>query len=115
MKNKYNAKKVDYHGITFDSRAEARRFQQLKDQLAAGAIRNLELQPRYVILPSYKRGGRTVRKTEYVADFRYQTPDGKTIVEDVKSPITAKNPVYRLKKKMFEYKYPDVIFREVMS
>ena len=35
------------------------------------------------------------------------------VVEDVKSPITAKNPVYRLKVKLLKENYPNLDFREV--
>lgn len=37
----------------------------------------------------------------YVADFQYiETETGKTVVEDVKSEITRKLAIYRLKKKL---------------
>ena len=39
---------------------------------------------------------------------------GKYIVEDVKSPITAKDKVYRLKIKMLLAKYHDIDFVEVI-
>lgn len=41
-----------------------------------------------------------VKICDYYADFSYKDKDGKLVVEDVKSIITAKNPVYRLKKKL---------------
>lgn len=54
----------------------------------------------------FKVGNKTRRKITYKADFSYiTTEDDKLHVVDVKSPYTAKNEVYRLKKKLFEYKY----------
>jgi hypothetical protein len=42
----------------------------------------------------------------YKADFRYwDFKEKRTVIEDVKSPATAKNPVYRLKKKLVEAQY----------
>lgn len=53
--------------------------------------------------------------TYYKADFKYfDNEKGKYIVEDVKSPITAKDKVYRLKIKMLLTKYPDIEFVEVI-
>lgn len=38
MKHKYNAKKTAVDGITFDSKREAKRFEELKELEAAGVI-----------------------------------------------------------------------------
>jgi len=46
-----------------------------------------------------------------VADFRY-IEDGKEVVEDVKSVITKKHPVYALKKKLLLKQYPNINFLE---
>ena len=91
--NKYNARKVMVDGHTFDSIKESQRYVQLKLMLRAGKITDLELQPRYDIDVNGKR------ICFYKADFRY-VENGKTVVEDVKSTMTAKLPVYRLKKKL---------------
>ena len=36
------------------------------------------------------------------SDFDYDLPDGTHVTEDVKSQITAKLPVFRLKAKLFK-------------
>jgi hypothetical protein len=36
----------------------------------------------------------------YIADFVYRNSQHQEVVEDVKSEITRKNPVYRIKKKL---------------
>lgn len=99
-KNKYNNKKTIVDGIKFDSKKEAKRYKELKILLDARIIKNLELQPRFLLLDKYKQDGKTIRKIEYVADFRYFDNElGKEVVEDVKGMKTA---IYKLKKKWLE-------------
>lgn len=109
-KNKFNATKTSIGGHTFDSKAEAEHYANLKLLEKAGVIQNLELQPRFLLQDGFMYQGHHERKIEYVADFRYQR-DGRTIVEDVKG---VKTDVYKLKRKLFLHKYGDEItFREV--
>ena len=102
--NKYGNHKVVIDGIRFDSKKEGRRYAELKLMEKAGEIKDLELQKPYVILPSFfdKQGNRQTA-VKYVADFVYVDKDGNTVIEDVKSPATRKDRVYRLKKKMMAY------------
>lgn len=103
-KNKYGNQKVELDGHKFDSKKEARRYAELKLMEKAGEIKDLELQKPYVIQPSFfDRSGKRQTAIKYVADFVYQDKDGNTIIEDVKSPATRKDRVYRLKKKMMAY------------
>ena len=101
---KYHNQKVVIDGIKFDSKREARRYTYLNDLLQAGIISDLELQPEFEIIPSYKKNGHTIRKIVYKADFRY-VQDGKIVVEDVKGIRT---DVFNLKKKLVEFFYPDI-------
>lgn len=108
---KYRNKKVVVNGITFDSRKEARRYGELLLLERAGAIRDLQRQVKFVLIPAQrepdiigKRGGvkpgkLLERELSYVADFVYHQ-DGKRIVEDVKG---YKTPEYRIKKKLMLY------------
>lgn len=107
---KYRAKKTEVDGIVFDSKREAARYVVLRDASAGGEISDLVLQPRFTLQPSFKKDGKTIRKIEYVADFQYVDGNGNVVVEDVKG---MKTDVYRLKKKMFEYRYPNLTIREV--
>lgn len=103
MRNKFNAKKITVDGIVFDSRREAMRYSELKLMERAGVIRDLKRQVRYELIPAFDVGGKHYRPTSYVADFVYtDTKTGKEVVEDVKGMRT---DVYRLKSKMFAYKY----------
>lgn len=110
--SKYNAKKTNVDGIKFDSIREADRYCELKLLEKAKEIRNLELQPRFLLQDKFKdKTGTTHRKIEYVADFMYVDKDEKKIVEDVKGVMT---DVYKIKKKMFLKIYDDkYYFREI--
>ena len=113
--NKYHNKKVIYNGIKFDSKKERTRYITLKQLEKAGIIKELELQPKFLLLDTVHYKDKTYPKTYYKADFKYfDNEKGKYIVEDVKSPITAKDKVYRLKIKMLLTKYPDIDFIEVI-
>lgn len=110
--SKYNAKKTVVDGIEFDSLREADRYCELKLLEKANEIRNLELQPRFLLQDKFvDKHGKTHRKIEYVADFLYIDKDDNAIVEDVKGVLT---DVYKLKKKMFLYLFDDRYdFREI--
>lgn len=112
---KYHNTKVIYDGIKFDSKKERDRYVKLKLYQSIGKIKYLELQPKFLLLDTIHYKGKTYPKTYYKADFKYFDINmGKYIVEDVKSPITAKDKVYRLKIKMLLTKYPNIEFIEVI-
>ena len=112
IKSKYRAVKTTIDGIKFDSKKEAKRYQELKLLERAGAIKALELQPRFILQDKFRLKGETHRKIEYIADFKYFDVDKKAwIVEDVKG---IKTDVYKLKKKIFlklygeDYKFIEI-------
>ena len=111
-RNKYNAKKITIDGHNFSSKREAERYCELKLLLKAGEIRNLVLQPRFLLQEEFiDKNGVKHRKIEYVADFLYIDKDDKAIVEDVKGVLTE---VYKIKKKMFLKIYDEQYdFREI--
>lgn len=109
--SKYKAKKTIVNGIKFDSKKEANRYATLLLLEKSGRIKNLKLQPTYELIPKFKKNDKTYRKTTYKADFEYfDTKLNKIVVEDVKG---FKTDVYKLKKKMFEYKYNELEIEEV--
>lgn len=109
--SKYHSKKVIVNGIEFDSKKEAKRYSELKLLEKAGEIVDLELQKVFELQPSFKKNGKTYRKITYKADFCYFDKRlNKYIVEDVKG---FKTEVYKLKKKIFEYKYQELELREI--
>lgn len=94
-RRKYRNVPTVVDGIQFDSRAESRRWCDLKLMEKCGAIHDLERQVSYS-LPVH---GEIVAR--YRADFVYRTSDGDVVVEDVKS-VASMTPVYRLKKKLMK-------------
>lgn len=103
MSNKYKAEKTDVGKITFHSKKEAKRYKELKLLEKAGVIKDLKLQPRFLLLDTIRTETETLRKKFYVADFMYYDCEKNiTVVEDVKG---FKTKDYILKKHMFLEKY----------
>lgn len=114
MASKYHSRKVTVGGITFDSKREAKRYQELYFQQKAGEITGLELQKRFELIPAQyetyarygkkgqrlKDGRRCIEKAVfYVADFTYFKGD-QMIVEDTKG---MKTKDYIIKRKLMLY------------
>ncbi|AYJ88134.1 DUF1064 domain-containing protein [Sphingomonas paeninsulae] len=85
-----------------DSKAEARRCDDLTALEAAGHISRLEQQPVFRV----EINGKLMCR--YVADFAWFTDDCR-IVEDCKG---FKTDIYRLKKKLVEASHPGVVITE---
>lgn len=102
--NKYHNTKVIYNGIKFDSKKEMQRYKDLELLESTDYICNLELQKKFLLQEGYTNAkGKKIRPIYYIADFYYYDYiDNKWIVEDTKGVRTE---VYKLKKKLFEYKY----------
>jgi len=95
--HKYGAVRTEVDGVKFASKAEARRYSELKLLERAGQIFGLQLQP-----PFRLEVGRECIGI-YKADFSYRDKrDGRTVVEDVKG---FKTELYRWKKKHVEAQY----------
>lgn len=106
--NKYRNKKIIIDGIKFDSIAEGSRYKELKLLEKGNYITELKLQPKFELQEKYTNSkGEHIRAITYRADFSY-IENGKLIVEDVKGMETKE---FKLKKKMFEYKYKNIDFR----
>ena len=116
-KQKYNASKTTIDGIIFDSRKEAKRYLFLKDLERSGDISNLHRQVTYELLPAVteqviihlktklKSAIRTLQRSiTYRADFVY-CRDGKVITEDVKASPKMIPADFKIKEKLFFYKY----------
>lgn len=102
--SKYRNRKIVIDNIRFDSNLEAERYRQLKLLQRAKQISNLRLQVPFLLQESFKKNGKTHRKIEYIADFVYEE-NGQTVVEDTKG---MKTETFKIKQKLFEYKYPDL-------
>lgn len=107
--SKYHAKKTIVDGITFDSKAEARRYSELKLLQMGKRIKDLCLQPKFELQAGFAHKGKKIQAINYIADFQYIDCDtGAVVVEDVKGMRTRE---FNLKYKMFLKRYPDVDFR----
>lgn len=96
----------------FDSKKEARRFDQLFIMAKAKQISQLIIQPSFPLMEAQTHNNITYRSVKYIADFKY-IKNGKTIVEDVKSDHTRKLSTYRVKIKWFLSIYgKDITFIE---
>jgi len=107
--HKYRAKRTTVDGITFDSKKESLHYLELKQKEKLGHISELTLQPRFVLQEKFTDNeGNKIRAIEYVADFSYKEC-GRVVVHDVKG---FENEYYKLKEKLFRYKYREYIFRK---
>ncbi|NCB05574.1 MAG: DUF1064 domain-containing protein [Clostridia bacterium] len=120
-KSKYHNEPDSRGDLRFDSKKEARRFDELALMLKVGQIRNLRLQAQYTLQESFiAPDGDRVRAIRYVADFAYEratAPDCTgtvywlPVVEDVKSKAT-KTAQYEMKKKLLRERF-DITITEV--
>lgn len=97
--NKFRAIKVTEDGITFDSKAEYRRYCELKMLRTAGEIKDLQVHTKYPFMVNGVNCG------YYMDDFSYMPWPfrlGQRTVEDVKGVRT---PVYVLKRKLVKALY----------
>jgi hypothetical protein len=99
QRSKYGAKPAEQDGLTFDSFAELRRYQELLLLLAAGEITDLRVHPRYTLLEAFTDArGRKHRALAYEGDFEYfEVSSGLTVIEDVKGMETRE---FRIKEKL---------------
>lgn len=94
---KYGNKPTEVDGIRFASKAEARRYSNLKLLERAGEISNLRLQPRYPLVVS----GQLV--CTYVGDFEYlDNNHDRLVTEDTKG---VKTKDFVIKAKLFHALY----------
>lgn len=91
-RNKYGNEKTETGGKKFDSKHEARMYEELRLRCLAGEFIALGLQ-----VPFYLPGG-----IKYVADFVAFRSDGSYVVMDAKSEATRKDKVYRLKRRLMK-------------
>jgi hypothetical protein len=107
---KYGNTKIEIDGWEFDSLAEGERYKQLKLIQLSGQIEDLTCHPTYELQPAFRdQRGVKHRAITYEADFRYTEfrtggPQvGIDVVEDVKG---ARTKEFRLKEKLFRFRYP---------
>ena len=109
QKSKFQSVECIVDGIRFQSRLEARRYTQLKQMEKEGVIRNLVLQPRFLIQEKFKDPytGKIYQPIHYIGDFLYVADGCQQVVEEIKGFATE---VFRLKFKLVIHKYPEIKF-----
>ncbi len=95
MIRRYRNCPVTVDGEYYESKREMLYHQDLKNLQRAGHISNLKRQVPFLCEVS------GVKICKYIADFQY-VENGRLRVVDVKSPATARDPVFRLKKKLVQ-------------
>lgn len=99
-RRKYHNVPVIADGIRFDSQTEYRRYEVLKQRQEVGAIADLRCHPKYVLHVNGQKLG------TYSADFAYvDAASGDERVEDLKSPVTAREKSYLWKRKHLFLEY----------
>ena len=97
-RTKYGSVRTEVDGISFASKAEAKRYLELKLLESVGEISEFLLQPRYPL----RIDGSLI--CTYVADFSYREKGKNLItVEDKKG---MKTPVFIIKERLFRALYP---------
>jgi hypothetical protein len=100
---KYNAKRTEIDGISFDSKVEGQYYLYLKQQQIEGKIKRFEMQPIFTLQEGFRKNGKYFRPILYIADFKVYLNDGSIQIIDVKGFET---PDFKIKRKLFEAKYP---------
>lgn len=98
-KNKFNAVRCEFNGIRFDSKAEMRRYGDLRLLELTGAITDLKPKPTFQLPGNVK----------YIADFGY-TENGQAVIEDVKGGKATQTRVFINKWKQVKELYPQIKF-----
>ena len=93
VKAKYRNRKTETEHGQFDSAKEAKRYAELVELERAGRIANLCRQVPFALVVN------GIHIADYVADACY-SEGARLVVEDTKSVVTRKLPVYRLKRKL---------------
>lgn len=108
---KYHNQPTEAYGIRFDSKAELRRYEQLRLLEQAGEIADLTVHPRYELLPAHTINGKRERAICYEGDFAYIV-DGRRVCEDVKGVETQ---AFRLKRRLMAERHPDIDLRVISA
>lgn len=101
--SKYKSKKIIVDGYVFDSLDESKYYEALKERMYRREILNFELQPKYTLIPSFKKDGKTYRAMTYTPDFRIYHLDGSEELIDVKGFSTQQGEI---RYKLFNYSNP---------
>ena len=107
---KKGKEKRTFQGVVFDSEMELKAlrdyFLPLKEQ---GEIKEIERQKEFILQPAYTKNGKRILPIKYVADYVVTWKDGTVEVIEIKGGMV--DPIAVMKRKMFDYIYPDLTLR----
>jgi hypothetical protein len=103
----YNkVKKVEYNGFIYDSKKEVEAAAHLNMLKGQGKVVDWKPQPRkFELIPSFRKNGKIWRASTYTPDFWVKWHTGKEGYYDLKG---FKTEVFRMKQKLFEWRYPEL-------
>lgn len=116
--SKYNAARIEYEGVKFDSRKELRFYLYLKDLEKEKIIKDIKRQVKFELQEKFKCGNKTIRSINYIADFtcvvmnadkfksaigcsNEEIKENQTVILDTKG---YKTEVYKIKYKLMLYR-----------
>jgi len=98
------------NGYTFSSDLEYKFYVYLLSQQEKGIVKNIKLQPKFLLQDKYEKYGKKILAINYIADFEVEYENGDVIIFDTKGMTTSD---FVIKRKMFDYKYPDKILKVI--
>ena len=103
---------VDYktgETLTFMSKLEKQYYEDIVVVgMKNGTLKDYKLQQKYLLQPSFKYFGKTIREINYISDFDLYYSNGDFVVIDTKGAPTADA---KIKAKLFKFKYPTIDFK----
>jgi hypothetical protein len=109
-----NTERKMLDGIEFRSTHEANCYQLLKFWQQAGAIRNLKLQPCFLLQEKFRRDGKAIREIKYTADFQFErTVPASSLYQNAWNTVVIeakghKTEAFKMRRKMFLKRYPEL-------
>ena len=103
---KYNSKRVEFQGITFDSKMECDFYKYLLELKEAGKVLSITLQPTMMLIGKFEKYGKKFRSITYTPDFYVEYSDGRKEYIDVKGFSTDAS---ELRRKLFDSIYPETL------
>jgi Protein of unknown function (DUF1064) len=123
--------KENPEAIIFDSKSEYELYLKFKEMEEKGEISNLQCKQKFDLVPKRKWWNNVKERWDIIREITYETDftferDGQAVVVDCKGwklkvdKKTGKekhqvyyDEIYKIKKKLFLWKYPDFIFEEM--
>ena len=105
--SKYGNTKCTVDSHKFDSKVEADYYYKLKIEKMRGLIKDFKVHPTYILQEKFEYRGKKIASITYTPDFEVENWYGDIDIIDVKG---VKTNEYKLKEKMFKFKYPQFNF-----